>query len=87
MFYASNSSGLKIYQTNFIQCIKFKDVSSLSNNSDNNNMNSMKKNTPSKSHLKGNNSIFNYTEENKNLEDIEKIEEELINNLNNTNKS
>ena len=85
--YASNSSGLKIYQTNFIQCIKFKDVSSLSNNSDNNNMNSMKKNTPSKSHLKGNNSIFNYTEENKNLEDIEKIEEELINNLNNTNKS
>ena len=85
--YASNSSGLKIYQTNFIQCIKFKDVSSLSNNSDNNNMNSMKKSTPNKSYLKGNNSIFNYTEENKNLEDIEKIEEELINNLNNTNKS
>ena len=28
--YASNNSGLKIYQTNFIQCIKFKDVSSLS---------------------------------------------------------
>ena len=47
----------------------------------------MKKSTPNKSYLKGNNSIFNYTEENKNLEDIEKIEEELINNLNNTNKS
>ena len=85
--YASNNSGLKIYQTNFIQCIKFKDVSSLSNNSDNNNMNSMKKNTNNKNNLKGNNSILNYTEENKNLEDIEKIEEELINNLNNTNKS
>ena len=85
--YASNNSGLKIYQTNFIQCIKFKDVSSLSNNSDSNNMNSMKKNTNNKNNLKGNNSILNYTEENKNLEDIEKIEEELINNLNNTNKS
>ena len=44
--YASNNSGLKIYQTNFIQCIKFKDFPSL--NDDNNNMDSLKKNSVKK---------------------------------------
>ena len=61
--YASNNSGLKIYQTNFIQCIKFKDVSSLS---DSNNSGKKNNNYQNDMNIKGNDAIFNYTEENKN---------------------
>ncbi len=41
--YSSNSSGLKIYQTNFIQCIRFKDFPNLIDTESNNN-NSLKQN-------------------------------------------
>ena len=76
--YASNNSGLKIYQTNFIQCIKFREVPSLNNTtSENDNF----KNNNNK------NSTLHYKEENKNLIDIEKIEEELMKDLNKKNKN
>ena len=76
--YASNNSGLKIYQTNFIQCIKFREVSSL-NNTTSENDNSKNNNIK--------NSTLHYKEENKNLIDIEKIEEELMKDLNKKNKN
>ena len=59
--YASNNSGLKIYQTNFIQCIKFKDISSLS---DSDNSGKKNHNYQNEMNIKGNDAIFNYTEEN-----------------------
>ena len=76
--YASNNSGLKIYQTNFIQCIKFREVPSL-NNTTSENDNSKTNNNK--------NSTLHYKEENKNLIDIEKIEEELMKDLNKKNKN
>ena len=76
--YASNNSGLKIYQTNFIQCIKFREVPSL-NNTTSENDNSKNNNNK--------NSTLHYKEENKNLIDIGKIEEELMKDLNKRNKN
>ena len=76
--YASNNSGLKIYQTNFIQCIKFREVPSL-NNTTSENDNSKTNNNK--------NSTLHYKEENKNLIDIGKIEEELMKDLNKKNKN
>ncbi len=78
--YSSNNSGLKIYQTNFIQCIKFKDFPSLNNITSENDNSNKKNNTNNKT------STLHYKEENKNLIDIEKIEEELMNDLNKKNK-
>ena len=76
--YSSNNSGLKIYQTNFIQCIKFREVPSL-NNTTSENDNSKTNNNK--------NSTLHYKEENKNLIDIGKIEEELMKDLNKRNKN
>ena len=45
--YSSNSSGLKIYQTNFIQCIRFKDFPNLVD-TENNNNDSLKQNSNKK---------------------------------------
>ena len=45
--YSSNSSGLKIYQSNFIQCIRFKDFPNLVD-TENNNNDSLKQNSNKK---------------------------------------
>ena len=45
--YSSNSSGLKFYQSNFIQCIRFKDFPNLVD-TENNNNDSLKQNSNKK---------------------------------------